>query len=298
MTPGRRRVAGGGRPGYDRAMNTRRAFLGGLAALSTTGVAPRVLARGRPLDLADPRDRLTAIAKLRGATDDRLVISYVIGARYAVPEHRLVPMMGILAATFSRWTRLDADRFEARSLEVAFFTDLATGGLLEQWKNPVTGAVVDVPVTRMGPSRIVITADGLTVDVPGGEASGLRLVHVFQPPVVVGDQVWLTEQINVDGPPGPRPFVYNELSTYAARKSDLDDPGQAAVPTDVQYQSLITYRPWMGFGDAPGHTLARGAGRRVSRIDELPPQYVALAKRLHPDVIADPLAALAARPGA
>jgi hypothetical protein len=278
-------------------MTDRRTFLAGAAALALTPWRPG-MARGAGLDLANPRDRLTALAKMRGATDDRLVISFVIGARYAVPEHRIVPMMRILAATFSRWQRLDAETFEARSLEVAFFTDYATGKLLEKWTNPVTGTVVDVPVTRMGPSRVLVTAEGLTVDSPANAAAGLVLKHVFQPPVIVGDQVWITEQINVDGPPGPRPFVYNELSTYTARRSDLDDPRQAAVPTDVQYQSLITYRPWMGFGDAPGHTLARGAGRRATRIDELPPYYVELARRFHPDVIADPLAALAGKSAA
>jgi hypothetical protein len=279
-------------------MTDRRTFLAGAVALAAGSMAPAGWARPAGLDLSSRRDLLTALAKMRGATDDQLVISFVIGARYAVPEHRLVPMMGILAATFSRWRRLDADAFEARSLEVAFFTDLATGKLLEKWTNPVTGTVVDVPITRMGPSRVVITADGLTVDSPAGEAAGLVLKHVFQPPVIVGDQVWITEQINVDGPPGPRPFVYNELSTYTARKSDLDDPTKAAVATDVQYQSLITYRPWMGFGESPGHTLARGAGRRASRIDELPPYYLELARRFHPDVIADPLAALAGKAGA
>jgi hypothetical protein len=275
-------------------MTNRRSFLAGAAALAVTSVHPGI-ARGAGLDLASRRDLLTALAKMRGATDDRLVISFVIGTRYAVPEHRIVPMMGILAATFSRWQRVDPDTFEARSLEVAFFTDVATGKLLEKWTNPVTGTMVDVPVTRMGPSRVVITADGLTVDAPADEASGLVLKHVFHPPVIVGDQVWITEQINVDGPPGPRPFVYNELSTYTARKPDLDDPRQAAVRTDVQYQSLITYRPWMGFGDSPGHTLARGAGRRVTRVDELPPYYLELARRFHPDVVTDPLAALAGK---
>lgn len=278
-------------------MTDRRAFLTGAVALAASGAIHPAFARGSGLDLTNRRDLLTALAKMRGATDGRLVISFVIGDRYAVPAHRIVPMMGILAATFSRWRRLDADTFEARSLEVAFFTDIATGKLLEKWTNPVTGTVVEVPVTRMGPSRVVITADGLTVDSPAGEAAGLVLKHVFQPPVTVGDQVWITEQINVDGPTGPRPFVYNELSTFTARKSDLDDAGQAAVATDVQYQSLITYRPWMGFGDTPGHTLARGAGKRVTRIDELPPYYIELARRFHPDVIADPLAALAGKAG-
>lgn len=277
-------------------MLDRRALFTGFGALALVAAArpawPRTSAERTGLDLGNRRDLLTAIAKLRGATDDRLCIGYVVGTRYAVPEHRAIPMMGILAATFSQYRRISDDAFEARALEVAYFTDLATGKLLEKWKNPVTGTTVDVPLTRMGPSTIRLTADGLTVANPSGEAAGLKLNHIFQPPVVVGDDVWVTEQINIDGPPGPRPFVYNELSTFHARKSELDDPARAAVASQVQYQSLITYRPWMGFGDTPGHTIARGAGVHVSRIEELPPYYLELTRRIHPDVLKDPLALL------
>jgi hypothetical protein len=273
----------------------RRTLLQGLGAAALGSLARPAWPRaGAGLDLGNRRDLLTALAKMRGATDSRLVIGYVVGARYAVPEHKLIPMMGILAATFSQYRRISDDAFESRALEVAYFTDLATGRLLEKWKNPVTGTTVDVQQTRMGPSRVTLTADGLTVANPSGEASGLKLQHRFQPPVVVGDDVWITEQINVDGPPGPRPFVYNELTTFFARKSELDDPARTTVATQVQYQSVITYRPWMGFGDAPGHTVARGAGRHVASIDELPPYYLELTKRLHPDVLKDPLALLRA----
>jgi hypothetical protein len=270
----------------------RRNLLTGLGALAL-GTTARPAWPRTGLDLNNRHDLLTALVKLRGATDSRLVIGYVVGARYAVPEHRIIPMMGFLAATFSQYRRLDDDSFEARALEIGYFTDLATGRLLETWKNPVTGTTVDVPHTRMGPSRIIVTADGLTVPRPSGEAAGLELKHVFLPPVVVGDNVWVTEQINVDSPPGPRPFVYNELTTYHALKSELDDPARASVQTRVQYQSLITYRPWMGFGDAPGHTVARGSGLHVARLDDLPPYYLELTRRRHPDVLKDPLALLA-----
>lgn len=279
-------------------MLDRRTLFTGAGALALGAAVrpawPLSVAGQASLDLRNRRDLLTAIVKMRGATDARLCIGYVIGARYAVPEHRAIPMMGIMAATFSQYRRISDDAFEARALEIAYFTDLATGKILEKWKNPVTGVLVDVPASRMGPSSIRLTADGLTVANPSGEATGLKLNHVFQPPVVVGDDVWITEQINVDGPPGPRAFVYNELSTFHASKQQLDDPARATVRTQVQYQSLITYRPWMGFGDTPGHTIARGAGVHVSGIDELPPYYLELTRRFHPDVLKDPLAVLAA----
>ncbi len=272
------------------------AGLGGLTLASATRPAWSLAESPAGPDLGNQSDLLTALAKMRGATDERLCIGYVVGARYAVPEHRLIPMMGILAGTFSQYRRISADAFESRALEIAYFTDLETGKLLENWKNPVTGTTVDVPLTRMGPSRVILTAAGLTVPKLSGEAAGLKLNHIFQPPVVVSDDVWITEQINIDGPPSPRPFVYNELSTYHARRSDVADPGRATVPTQVQYQSLITYRSWMGFGDTPGHTVARGAGMRAASVAELPPYYLELTRRLHPDVLKDPLAILATAP--
>lgn len=270
--------------------------LGGLGGLSGLGLAAGAIPAwaGDGLDLANRRDFLTALLKMRGATDDRLVISYVIGTRYAVPDHTAIPMLGILAATFSQYRRVDDETAEARALEVAYFTDLSTGKLLKTWKNPVTGTVVDVPQTRMGPSRIIVTPDGLTVPAPSGQAAGLALNHRFLPAVVVGDNAWISEDIRIDSGPGPagKRFVYNEMSTYQARLSDLGDPDRATVPTQVQYHSLITYRPWMGFGDSPGHTIAHGAGTRVAALDELPPYYLELTEQYHPDVLKDPLAVL------
>ena len=273
-------------------MINRRTLLTGTGAVGLLAGTP-AWPRGTALDLSDRADFLTAIAKMRGSTDDRLVMGYVIGARYAVVDAVAIPMLGILAATFSRYRRVDDDTYEARALEVAYFTDLETGKLLETWDNPVTGKRIEVPRTRMGPSTIYMTADGLQVN-PVGEASGMQLDHFFRPAVESSGEVWITEEIRVNSrPPGRRPFVYNEMSTYQAQRADLEDPEQAAVPTRVQYTSVITFRNWMGFGDTEGLTNARGIGRRVARIEELPPYYLELTERYHPDVLEDPLAVLA-----
>ncbi len=270
----------------------RRTVLQGLGGLGLAPMGAAWACGGLNLEL--PQDRLTAIAKMRGATDDRLVMGWVVGARYAVVDHQAIPMLGILAATFSRYRRVDENSFNIRSIEVAYFTDLKTEKLIETWDNPVTGKRVEVPQTRMGPSSIVMTANGLEVD-PVGEARGMRLDHYFRKPVEQGDEVWITEEIRVNGQrPGDAPFVYNEMSTYQARREDLNDPQQASVPTRVQFQSLVTFRPWMGFGDTPGHTTARGIGWRAPRIEDLPPYYLELTEKHHPDVLNNPLAVLAA----
>ncbi|MBT8441469.1 MAG: DUF1838 domain-containing protein [Gammaproteobacteria bacterium] len=263
------------------------AGIGGLPALGASG-----------LDLSDRDDFVTACVKMRGSLDDRLCIGWVMGRRYAVPDHKAIPMMRLMAATLTQYRRIRPDAFEAKSLEVAYFMDIDTGKLLETWKNPVTGKVVDVPRTRMGPSRFILTADGLELQVAAGEARGLELNHHFDPAVIRGDDVYITEVIGVDSEPqnGRKPFVYNEMSTYHAKMSDLADPAQATVPTNVSFNGLVTYRPWMGFADTPGHTIAHGSGGRAASIDELPRYWRELTKKYNPDVLEDPLAALAGDP--
>ena len=54
-------------------------------------------------------------------------------------------------------------------------------------------------------------------------------------------------------------LLYNSVVALRGLVTGLN----ASAATRVDYQSLITYRPWMGFGETPGHTIARGAGARV-----------------------------------
>jgi len=274
-------------------MIDRRQLLYGMGGAAAGLTALPALAGSTP-DLNDTGAFLTACMKMRGSTDDRLSMGWVIGTRYAVVDHEAIPMMGLMAATFTRYQRISADAYAGKSLEVAYFTDLDHLRLLETWTNPVTGRTVPVPRTRMGPSRFVITADGLDLQVAAGEARGLDMQHRFEPAIVVGEDVWITEVIDVSGTlePDRPPFVYNEMTTYHARMSDLADPAQPTVPTSVSFHGLVTFRPWMGFGDTPGHTMAHGAGVRVASIDELPPYWLELTEQYHPDVLADPLGVL------
>ncbi|MDJ0929399.1 MAG: hypothetical protein QNJ73_17300, partial [Gammaproteobacteria bacterium] len=50
-----------------------------------------------------------ALAKMRGCTDDRLIIGWVIGSRYAIVDHRAIPMLGIAPAISRKGPREDAE---------------------------------------------------------------------------------------------------------------------------------------------------------------------------------------------
>lgn len=270
-------------------------LLAGCATSATRSAAPALASgkRRQRLDLTKPADLLTAIIKMRGSTAPKLSMGFVIGSYYGIVDDKAMPLFGVLAGTFSEYRQIDAETYKARALEVAYFTDIDTGQLMETWDNPYTGETVTVPQTRMGPSTTLVRATGLEVQRPAGEAIGMDLKHRFRPAVTVEDQVWVTEEIQaVAGIPGRKPFVYNEMSTYHSNRGDLEDPNQASVRSNVEFHSIISWRPWMKMGDRPGHLTGRASGRHVKSYDELPALYQSLNQQHHPDVAENALALL------
>lgn len=266
--------------------------VGGVTALGA-GISIQSAQAAIP-DLSTPSDLLTAFVKTRGTTDGSLGLGWIIGQRYAVVDGRITPLFSLLANTFFKFTQLNDTTFEMRTLEVAYYTSLETGKLLEKWENPLTGKVVDVPQTRMGPRVVPLKPTGFDYNaVP--RTRSMDAVNTIQPAVVMDDDVWITDESKIAGPPsasGEAGFRYNGITTYQAKLSDLAKPHQVTVPATTQYQSLVGFSSWMGMEGIEGVTMGRSSGRRVARIEELPPYYLELTEKYHADVLNDPITAL------
>jgi hypothetical protein len=282
-------------PALQRGRVSRRSFIGltgGAVASSVLGWPSAAFARG--LDLTAAEDLLTAAVKMRGATDNSLALGWVAGYRYAVIDGRSIPMFGLLAGTYSRYRKLDSLAYEVRSFEVAFFTDMVSGELLETWKNPVTGKTVDVPTFQTPPAKYRITPEGLDLS-EIKSMQGMNPDHLFRPVQVNGEDVRLTEEIKIyaeTAPAGAKPFRYTEVTTYQAKKPDIDNPALVTVPTSIKYQSLVSFDEWMGMDGIDGLHMGSGSGDRVARVEDFPGLYLELTERFYPDVLEDPLALL------
>ena len=120
--------------------------------------------------------------------------------------------------------------------------------------------------------------------------------HEIMTPVVVGDDVWITEEIRIFGDiPGdkPEPFRYNEITTYQGLRQDLENPDLPNVPTSIQYASVNGFSSFMGMSGIDALNMGTGSGRKAPRIEDLPPYYLELTEKYHPDVLNDPAAVLA-----
>jgi hypothetical protein len=273
---------------------TRRAMLAAAAAsvLLSNGVPAESAAATTGIDPASPGGRLDTFMMMRGALDDRLVIGFVTGRYYGVVEDRMTPLYGLAAATFSRYRRMADGGFAGVGLEQAYFTDLATGKVLENWLNPYTGDTVSVPVTRTEPSAFTIDRNlrfGPPVETPG-----VTVDHSVPPSQIVGDDIWFTEQLLAEVQPtgAAAAFHYNELTTMHASCADLRRPGARRVPCETHFSATVGWRPWLKMGDRPGHLLGDGEGRYGVSVENLPPVWVEATRRSRPEIIRDPLGVL------
>ena len=275
----------------------RRQLLGGSAALLACMQLP--VARA-DLDFDDPGDLLTAAVKLRGTLDDRMVIWWMKGVRYGVVKDELNPLFNMLVGSFSRYKEVPGRGYQVTMLELGYLTDLETGEPLDEFKNPYTGKIVTVPEQRLGPLPVMLTSSGVEIDT-GASFDSIDLKTRLGPAIVDGDDIWLREDstAKVDSDlPMMGKHVYNELVTYRGRVSDVNNPDLAAAPATVTYQSVTSWREWFESGGIPGHTTARAAGKKIFSIEQLPADYLAAAQERHPEIIADPEAALDAPPPA
>jgi hypothetical protein len=255
-------------------------------ALGLMAAAPAALHAGS----ADAEMRM--LLQMRGALDDRLVISYLEGPYYGVVEGRIMPLYGLSAGLFRQYIARPDGGADYLNIELVFVTDLETGELLGEFRNPWTGAVNTPPKNRLGPSRFTITPERRVI-APG--PPGISKFHRFRPARIVGDDVWITEESAVFVP-APVNFAFNEVLTYHASARDLADPAKPHVPTTVHFAPVIGWRPWHGMTGHPqektSHLMGNCTGRMLTSMDELPPRYRRWLEQFFPDVAADPLKVL------
>ena len=295
-----------------RSLLTRGAIASAFPALVLGADQPATpgLPKQAPPDLTDPVERVETVVRMRGALDPGLVITFLEGVYYGVMEARIRPLYGISAALFRQYRPRTDGGVDYANYELVFITDLDTGGLLSEFRNPYSGKVVRPPQARFGPSRFAIlpslevTRTSPLVPAPASPdasvarhdgAHGAEHFHRFRPPRVVGDDVWITEESLFQLPP-PVDVPLNEMLTYHASLRDLGDRSLTHVPTLVQFNPIIGWRPWQGMAGFEGpasHVMGACAGRIVRNYAELPAAYRRWTAEYHPDVEADPLKLLA-----
>jgi hypothetical protein len=232
--------------------------------------------------------------KLVYALDDRPVFWWKLGTKYGVIDGEVTPLWGMQVFFVQQVRAHRARDFDVASLEIVFLTDLASGALLERWRNPYTGETLPVPNRVFGPEVQTLTSVGGNVDseLPG---TSIRRRHSFGPATVVGDDVWLpidtASVVTRRGAEG-RPFRVSDLETYHGRLADLERERVRSAPAAAVLHILSSWQGWINMGDRPGSQVTRLNATKAFAMRDVPASIRALLAAHYPAVLAAPLAAL------
>lgn len=266
----------------------RRHMLFAAAGLTGVALAERSGRRHSPLlDLQNPRVALDTYVKLRGATDDQTVFQPYDGDIFQVVDGRVsTPLCGFRGLQKSVWRRT-AEGYVNRDFDLGFYVDYQTREILKRWRNPLTGADVEVFHYRGGPSGGHFTVGARSNDVYG-EATGRWSV--------AGDQLWHTTANWGERPNPLKPAEWPLASsgetrlgsmslTFAGRIPEVADPAVHQARSLQVWTNTTSWMPWMEMGQRPGFNLWRWVGAKGTPVQALDPELVAAAERVWPGYV-------------
>lgn len=232
--------------------------------------------------------------KLVYAMDDRPVFWWKLGTKYGVVDGEVTPLWGMQVCFVQQVRAHRARDFDVASLEVVFLTDLATGALLDTWRNPYTGETLPVPNRIFGPEVQTLSSLGGTVEseMPG---VSIRRRHSFGPATVVGSDVWLpidTASVVTRAASDGGPFRVSDLETYHGRLADLERDRVLSAPATAVLHIISSWQGWLKMGNRPGSQVTRLSARKAFAMKEVPASIRARLQASYPGILAAPLAAL------
>jgi Protein of unknown function (DUF1838) len=229
--------------------------------------------RDRALNWDDPRDNLYAFGKIWAGYAEPQIGAYH-GLMYArIGTRRLIPLFGY-TGTGVMQSRIDTDgNVWLRGKETGYFTDLATGDILETWDNPFTGEKVPVfhfyngtmggkltaemPRFAMGASR-----EDATLMNEGTHREVAGTVPFLLPFQIFGDDLMLAWDYAHEYPNPVTPEKWRKASTgprinpsehftFSMSLAQMQDRSEPSCRFTAGFARLSPWWPWMRMGGSP-----------------------------------------------
>lgn len=268
-------------------MNISRRNILSAAAMSGVGFAASAVlgatANGKPTpampNFNDPLTALRTHVKMVGSLGKEPVVSFMRLNIYAdLGEGNFIPFFTMNNILVDYWEPKGNDQHEMRKYEVGFYTRYDSQEPLEEFANPVTGKTTAIHHFRLGPVPRLYTPTGVIA---------MGYTPKLLPIEVIGDRVFLATESIESRPdmirPGETSYT-NSFMTMSAALQNIVNPAVLSAPVHLQLQNKNRWAPWMGMGDRPGGTVARGFGGKVASLDALPEAVKSGARRFVPQI--------------
>jgi len=295
-----------------RRLITNAGLLGATSALGAAGLAdtaraartPRATAtlKGPYLDLTTGEGNALAMTRLVGSLDPKAIKYGWYSGRLMsiVPGGAGRDLIGVIGLGAARTLPRDAQgRWQLLRRECGFFFDLASGEVLDRWRNPLTDEEVEVvhiandPVNQtISPVRAgeqlyeqVVTKKADEPFVLPWQQAGSRAFVEFHSHLwaknPLDPAVWVRESA------GPMVQI-SDMMTYVCDLEELQDPARPSVSYSGNWVHVRPWQPWMLMGTAPGHLMYHCFTGSATRLEDVPPHIAKIVQARLPAFLQPP----------
>lgn len=257
-------------------------LLGGAGYAALAGITPLARAAGghATIDFSDPVQELRAHVKLVGSLRNGTVISFLRLNVYADSgEGNFAPLFTLNNLLVDHWEPQGSNEYQMTKYEAGYYSELDSYRPIESYENPFTKERHPIENFRLGPVPRRYTPERFYVMAYNPDPLPLE---------VIGDRVYLATQ-SIESFPAPgdssRMLYINSFMTYSASLADMQDPDIASAPVHAQLQNKNDWAPWMGMGNRPGGTVARGYGTKLASLDALPEGVLDSFRKYTPEIL-------------
>ena len=249
-----------------------------------------------PLAFDDPVWNREMYARIEGDTaPGKFIFGQGTGVVHGVRDGEPVkPLFGFELFSTHRLLRQADGSYQRLCRELVFYRDLATGQLLDQWRNPYTGEQVRVVDIANDPFNFVISEffpdppsyGGLNKDKPPKRPLRLNW-GLVNDTVTLDTDIHLYYRNALDPTRWPRESAgpmnrVSELFRYFIRREDAENPQLTHMPHNGVWSRVTPWLPWMLMGQAPGHALYMGRFTSVASPEQAAPAVLARVRERYP----------------
>lgn len=254
----------------------RRSLIG---AMATAAVAP-AMAEGAVPDFNAPATNLLGMLKILGSTDPKQVtMSYAMGRVYAcIDKQPPIPLFGTHSISAARAQVRPDGTFLLRQHITGFRTTFGTETVIDQMKNPVTGDIVQLPLTDYGIGDSEYAFNGTFSLRAEGKRTQLNALGP-RPWVIDNGAVGFSDD-SVMPEPGPMHPKIDAVTRYAPI-ADIADAKVTTATSWFNFSAVDPFRAYLKMRD-PGFQLWHVAGRKVFEVSKMPGFIAQVAKERFP----------------